>query len=140
MITNLIVFPPTLLLVQLFRRSKRRHTRVSKIKEILKENNLQNDHIVDEENQHESEQNEKDKKKKKGELKFPWWFKIFAYVLSFAFAGVSLFFVIIKGIEFGDEKVQKWLTSLLISFLTSLLLTQPLQVKLKILKLILNFS
>ena len=94
---------------------------------------MQNDYIVDEENQHESDEALKDKKKKKGELKFPWWFKIFAYVLSFAFAGVSLFFVIVKGIEFGDEKVQKWLTSLLISFFTSLLLTQPLQVKLKFL-------
>ena len=129
-ITNLIVFPQTLLLVQLFRRSKRRHTRVSKIKEILKEKNLQNDYIFDEENQNkiESELVEKEKNKKKGEFKFPWWFKIFAYVLSFAFAGVSLFFVIVKGIEFGDEKVQKWLTSLIISFFTSLLLTQPLQV------------
>jgi ABC-type arginine/histidine transport system permease subunit len=73
------------------------------------------------------------KKNKKTELKFPWWCKIFAYTLSFAFAGVSLFFVIVKGIEFGDEKVQKWLTSLMISFFTSLLLTQPLQVSLFIL-------
>ena len=125
----MIVFPPTLLLVQLFRRTKRRHTRVSKIKQILKENNLQNDYIVDEEvQQQQDEQETKDKKKNKSELKFPWWFKIFAYILSFAFAAVSIFFVIVKGIEFGDEKVQKWLTSLIISFFTSLLLTQPLQV------------
>jgi hypothetical protein len=32
------------------------------------------------------------------------------------------------GIEFGDEKVYKWLTSLIISVLSSILLTQPLQV------------
>jgi hypothetical protein len=124
----LIVFPPTLLLVQFFRRTKRRHTRVSKIKQILKEYNLQDDYITDEETQHQDEHEPKDQNKKKSELKFPWWFKIFAYVLSFSFATVSLFFVIIKGIEFGDEKVQKWLTSLLISFLSSLLLTQPIQV------------
>ena len=66
------------------------------------------------------------------ELRFPWWFKIFAYLLSMVFAGVSLFFVIIKGIEFGDEKATKWLTSLIISFLSSILLTQPLQVNLLI--------
>ena len=124
----MIVFPPTLLLVQLFRRTKRRHTRISKIKQILKENNLQNDQIIDEEGQQPAEAEIQDKKKKKSELKFPWWFKIFAYMLSFAFAAVSLFFTIVKGIEFGDEKVQKWLTSLLISFFTSLLLTQPIQV------------
>jgi uncharacterized protein YnzC (UPF0291/DUF896 family) len=122
------VFPPTLLLVQLFRRTKRRHTRISKIKQILKENNLQNDQIIDEEGQQPAEAEVQDIKKKKSELKFPWWFKIFAYMLSFSFAAVSLFFTIVKGIEFGDEKVQKWLTSLLISFFTSLLLTQPIQV------------
>ena len=37
-ITNLIVFPPSLLLVQLFRRTKRRHTRLAKIKNILNDN------------------------------------------------------------------------------------------------------
>ena len=36
--------------------------------------------------------------------------------------------MIIKGIEFGDEKVTKWLTSLIVSFLSSILLTQPIQV------------
>jgi len=58
----------------------------------------------------------------------PWWCKIFAYVLSFACMFVSIFFIVIKGIEFGDEKVRKWITSLLVSFLTSVLLTQPIQV------------
>ena len=35
-ITNLIVFPPTLLLVQLFRRIKPRNSRLSKLKQVLK--------------------------------------------------------------------------------------------------------
>ena len=58
----------------------------------------------------------------------PWWCKIIAYLLSFACMFVSIFFIVIKGIEFGDEKVRKWITSLLVSFLTSVLLTQPIQV------------
>jgi hypothetical protein len=41
---------------------------------------------------------------------------------------VSSALVIIKGIEFGDEIVGKWLTSLIVSFLSSVLLTQPLKV------------
>jgi hypothetical protein len=41
---------------------------------------------------------------------------------------VSSAIVIIKGIEFGDEIVGKWLTSLLIAFLSSVFLTQPLKV------------
>jgi hypothetical protein len=36
-ITNLIIFPPSLLLVQLFRRSKRRKTRITKLRETLDE-------------------------------------------------------------------------------------------------------
>ena len=48
-------------------------------------------------------------------------------MLSLIFAGVSLFFIIIKGISLGDEKVAKWLTSLVSSFISSVLLTQPIQ-------------
>jgi hypothetical protein len=119
-ITNLIVFPPSLLLVQLFRRIKRRRTRLMKIKKLLNEQKFE---LL--------EENDKtliQKEKKSCELKFPWWFRIIAYIISFALAGACLFFVILKGIEFGNEKVTKWLTSLIISFLTSILLTQPLQV------------
>ena len=123
-ITNLIVFPPSLLLVQLFRRIKRRRTRLMKIKMTLKEQNFE---FPD-----ENEKKLKNKEKKSCELKFPWWFRIIAYTISFAIAGSCLFFVVLKGIEFGNEKVAKWLTSLIVSFLTSILLTQPLQVKTKI--------
>ena len=59
---------------------------------------------------------------------FPWWFKIIAYILSFIFSAVSIVFIIFQGISFGDEKVGKWLTSLAVSFLTSVFLTQPLHV------------
>ncbi len=113
-ITNLIVFPPSFLLVQMFRRSKQKHSRLAKIKLMLSQNM--------------EKTTNSNAKKKSFEVKFPWWFKIIAYVLSFAFAGVSLFFVIVKGIEFGDDKVTKWLTSLIVSFLSSIILTQPLQV------------
>jgi hypothetical protein len=41
---------------------------------------------------------------------------------------VSSAVVIFKGIEFGEEKCGKWLSSLIISFFTSVLLTQPLKV------------
>jgi hypothetical protein len=73
----------------------------------------------------ESKSKSKDNKKP---LKFPWWCKIIAYILSFIFAFLSLFFIVIKGISFGDEKVNKWITSILVSFVSSVLLIQPLQV------------
>lgn len=106
-LSSLFVLVPSFLLVQLFRRIRRRQTRLSKINALLKQ----------------------DKRKKHFELKFPWWFKIIAYLLSFVLVALSLFFVIIKGIEFGNDKVTKWLTSLIVSFVSSLFLTDPLQVK-----------
>lgn len=39
-----------------------------------------------------------------------------------------MFFIIARGIEFGDLKTQKWLTSLLSGFFSSILLIQPLKV------------
>ncbi len=123
-ITNLIVFPPSLLLVQLFKRTKLRTSRLSKIKKLLEEYNPTR--TVNHENKNNKA--EKTKTKKLFESKFPWWFKIIAYGLSFILACVCLFFVIMKGIVFGDEKVKKWITSVLISFLSSVLLTQPFQV------------
>lgn len=39
-----------------------------------------------------------------------------------------MFFLWAYGISFGDEKTSKWLSSLLISFVSSVLVTQPLKV------------
>ncbi|RNA25490.1 polycystin-1-like isoform X2, partial [Brachionus plicatilis] len=149
--TNLLTFPPCFLLIQLFRRSKARKTKHSQIKKILDENSnkmsqrsetnlgltdIRNEQTTPVQTPFKKETNQNFKfkesnkyvaKKTKRKLLFPWWTKIIAYILSFCFAGVSLFFVVIKGIEFGDEKVKKWITSLFVSFLTSVLLTQPIQ-------------
>jgi chromate transport protein ChrA len=122
-ITSLILFLPSILLVQMFKRIKRHHSRISKISKILNESKP---------NTNDLNKNEKVEKKttknKKSEFKFPWWFKIVAYMISFAFAVVSLFFVIIKGLVFGNDMVTKWITSIVISFFTSVVLTQPIKV------------
>jgi hypothetical protein len=70
------------------------------------------------------------KKIKKRNFMFPWWFKIIAYILSLFMISVSIFFIIIKGITFGNEKCAKWLTSIVVSLFTSVFLTQPIQVML----------
>lgn len=121
--SNLICFPPSFLLIQLFTRSRMKTTRNQKIKEALiksKGSKL---------SKYSSTTNKSEKKSKKNKkLEFPWWFKIIAYILSVIFTGVSLFFIIVKGISFGDDKVAKWLSSFIVSVLTSFLLTQPIQV------------
>ena len=73
---------------------------------------------------------DKNKNKKKEPFSLPWWCKVVAYFLSILFSGISLFFIVIKGIALGDEMVSKWLTSLLSSFFSSVFLTQPVQVNL----------
>lgn len=61
-------------------------------------------------------------------IRFPWWCKILAYVMALAMIAGSVFFILVKGIEFGDEKVKKWITSLLLSFVMSIFVTQPLKI------------
>jgi hypothetical protein len=50
------------------------------------------------------------------------------YGSSFILFVISTFFLIVRGIEFGDLKTQKWLTSLISGFFSSILLIQPLKV------------
>ena len=42
--------------------------------------------------------------------------------------GISVLFIIARGIEFGDVKSQQWLTSVLTGFFSSILLTQPIKI------------
>ncbi|CAF0957173.1 unnamed protein product, partial [Didymodactylos carnosus] len=48
-----------------------------------------------------------------GKRTFPWWCIIIAYSISFILVCISAVFIIARGIEFGDLKTQKWLTSLI---------------------------
>lgn len=42
--------------------------------------------------------------------------------------GVSIFFIIARGITFGDLKSQQWLISILSGFFSSILLFQPIKI------------
>lgn len=128
--TNLIVFPPSFLLLQLFRRSRKRVSKSKRLRKIL--HNLgrkQNENLASPTPNQEAATTSRPNKQPRKQLTFPWWFKIFAYVLALALAAVSGFFIIIRGITFGQERVSQWLTSLVVSVATSILLTQPLQVR-----------
>lgn len=67
-------------------------------------------------------------KKRKEKKTLPWWFIFIAYGLSFLVVTVSALFIIARGIEFGDDKTRKWLTSSISGFFSSILLTQPFKV------------
>ncbi|KAK7471881.1 hypothetical protein BaRGS_00035465 [Batillaria attramentaria] len=66
--------------------------------------------------------------KKKKKLSLPWWCRLVAWFLLIACTVVSAFFVTAYGIMFGDDKSRKWITSLLVSFVMSVFITQPVKV------------
>lgn len=139
--TSLISFPPSFLLIQLFRRSKSRIIRKEMFKKKIGEiQSIQSGKDCTKKDNTEIKKTEKDRKsKKKKKLEFPWWCKIIAYILSLIFTAVSLFFIITKGITFGDEKVSKWLGSFISGIFSSLLITQPIQVALTTTLIVLLF-
>jgi hypothetical protein len=68
------------------------------------------------------------KNKRKNERLFPWWCLFIAYGFSFVLIGMSIVLILARGIEFGDTKVHKWLTSMIVGFFSSILLSQPIKV------------
>ena len=64
-------------------------------------------------------------KKKKN---FPWWCRIVAWSLLWTVTIMSAAFVTFYGISFADETCKKWITSMLLSLLMSIFVTQPFKV------------
>uniref|UniRef100_A0A8D2N4W7 Polycystic kidney disease protein 1-like 2 n=1 Tax=Zonotrichia albicollis TaxID=44394 RepID=A0A8D2N4W7_ZONAL len=67
--------------------------------------------------------------KKSSPRGLPWWFVFIAWFLVAATSGVSGFFTMLYGLHYGKENSIKWLISMVISFLESLFITQPLKVR-----------
>ncbi|KAL4239324.1 hypothetical protein ACF0H5_000141 [Mactra antiquata] len=67
-------------------------------------------------------------KKGKKKCDLPWWFTIVAWIILWLTVLVSAAFVTFYGIMFQDIKCKKWITSMLISFFTSVFFTQPIKV------------
>ena len=130
MITNLLTFPPSFILIQLFRRSERRTSSKSqKLKHSVQLMAIKSKlNYDDASSSPKVDMRTKFVKYKNKKLTFAWWMKIVAYTLSCVIMLVSALFIIIKGIEFGEEKVLKWLTSLVMSIISSVFLTQPIKV------------
>lgn len=108
---------PSLFIVQVFRRIRPR-IQISPIEQALKKINLSmNISTIT-----------KAKDRQPWRITFPWWVLYPAYGLSFLIMGVSIFLIIIRGIEFGDLKTQQWLISIITGIFSSILLTQPLKI------------
>ncbi|CAF3678781.1 unnamed protein product [Rotaria sordida] len=119
-IVEFITFCPSLILVALFRRSKPRHPRtISPVGEAIQ--NIRANKLETKTQSHSIESRDK-------KLFFPWWCLILAYILSLLMVITSVFFIIVRSVEYGDSKTRRWLGSILASFCASVFLTQPLKV------------
>jgi hypothetical protein len=97
-IVELLVLLPSLLVVELFRRTRSRQSAL-----------------------HPSN-------RRSTSIQLPWWCVFVTYGLCLMLVALSIFFLMVRGIEFGDEKAQQWLWSLLSGFFSSILFIQPLKV------------
>ena len=126
---EVLSFGPSLVLIQLFRRIRsRKFTKtLSPIQQTLTVISRGKSPSASTFEQKNVEGVTKIKSSKQWTL--PWWCLFIAYGCSLLLAIVSTFFIIVRGIEFGDSKTQKWLTSLLAGFFSSIFLIQPVKVK-----------
>ena len=168
---NLIVFPPTFLIVFLFRRSKLRTLRKPRIQAALEKQGIkvhshhqstlstpshnkvhsissQGQMMTDTDSQASLDmglqlkdmdskrgvgllslksERQANKKKKRSAL-LPYWCRYIAWGLCIFSILISVFFLWAYGIQFGDDKTRKWISSLIVSFFASILVTQPIKV------------
>ncbi|CAF4085458.1 unnamed protein product, partial [Adineta steineri] len=115
---ELFTLIPSLLIVQFFRRIRPRR-QIAPIREALYKMKP---------SRKTSSTNAPAIKKKKSSITFPWWCLFIAYGLSMIIIVISIFFIIVRGIEFGDVKTQQWLTSVLTGFFSSVIFTQPIKI------------
>ncbi|XP_064105654.1 uncharacterized protein LOC135215142 [Macrobrachium nipponense] len=141
-LSNLIVFPPSFLIVFFFRKSQPKTLRKSRIEKAYERTRAEkgaDDEEEEEEDEREENEDENggkvakkkkviEKKAKNKKFVLPWWTKIFAWLLVVACIAVSCFFLLMYGIMFGNTKATKWITSLIISFFSSVLFVQPLKI------------
>ncbi|XP_051236275.1 polycystic kidney disease protein 1-like 2 [Dicentrarchus labrax] len=68
------------------------------------------------------------KKKKSASCWLPWWCVFLGWFLLLSISGISTFFTLLYGFEYGKEKSIKWVMSLGLSLFQSIFILQPLKV------------
>lgn len=58
----------------------------------------------------------------------PWWFVFVGWFLLLSISGISTFFTLLYGFQYGKEKSIKWVMSLGLSLFESIFILQPLKV------------
>lgn len=68
------------------------------------------------------------KKKKKPKRKLPYWMKYFAWMLLVLTSFTAAFFVVLYGFQFGKDKSAQWISSMMISFVQDVFVSQPIKI------------
>ncbi|XP_073320377.1 polycystin-1-like protein 2 [Pagrus major] len=68
------------------------------------------------------------KKKKTGGCWLPWWCVFLGWFLLLSISGISTYFTLLYGFEYGKQKSIKWVMSLGLSLFQSIFILQPLKV------------
>ncbi|XP_016396373.1 polycystic kidney disease protein 1-like 2 [Sinocyclocheilus rhinocerous] len=66
--------------------------------------------------------------KKKQGWWLPWWFLFIGWFLLFAMSGISTFFTLLYGFQYGRESSIQWVITLTLSLVQSIFILQPLKV------------
>ena len=69
------------------------------------------------------------KPKKAACCTLPWWFVFIAWFLLLSISGISTYFTLIYGFEYGRDRSIQWVISLGLSLFQSIFIMQPLKVK-----------
>lgn len=123
-ISNFIVFPPILLAIYLFKRSRPFKLRKNRI-DLGVEKAKEEGKIVVPENAKKRERTSDEEKRDKScpsMMLFLGWLVCFICILGGAFIVFSF------GLSFGNDKAYQWMVSMISAFFFSVLLTQPLKI------------
>ncbi|GIY05826.1 polycystic kidney disease protein 1-like 2 [Caerostris extrusa] len=139
LMSNLIVFPPSFVMIIFFRKSRAKSLRPSHVNVALEKQyekwrkvyglprtgnkskkSTQSRPSVDEESHFRIPPKKK--------CLLPWWCSYISWFLVIISVGCSVFFLWAYGLQFGNIRTGKWLTSMIVSFLSSVLLTEPIKI------------
>lgn len=159
-ISNLIVFPANFVVIMLFRKSRARRKRPSRLEEALKKvptggttsvSDVKPDvggiwaiggkssgqiqsrpessfsQSYDRPQSTLSQRGDR-KRSRKPKKELPWFCRYIAWLLLWMVTLGAAAMVTFYGISFQDDKCKKWITSMLVSFFTSIFITQPIKV------------
>ena len=67
-------------------------------------------------------------KKKKPKKRLPYWMKYFAWILLVLTSFTAAFFVVLYGFQFGRDKSAQWISSMMVSFVQDVFVSQPIKI------------